>query len=80
MLFDSFGDLVTAWLTFNEPYSFCRDGYGGLEAPGAAASGLEDYMCGHTVLRAHGMVYRMYKQEYRHRVGGNALDAQADLS
>ncbi|CAG9581964.1 unnamed protein product [Danaus chrysippus] len=76
VLFDSFGELVTAWLTFNEPYSFCRGGYGGLEAPGAAASGLEDYMCGHTVLRAHGMVYNMYKNEYRHKVGavGITLD------
>ncbi|KOB77602.1 Uncharacterized protein OBRU01_03826 [Operophtera brumata] len=47
VLFDSFGDRVRFWLTFNEPTSFCGDGYGGNDAPGGRSSGFEDYLCGH---------------------------------
>ncbi|XP_045496995.1 myrosinase 1-like isoform X1 [Colias croceus] len=64
VLFEAFGDKVDTWLTFNEPFSFCFDGYGGYDAPGAHGSGFEDYLCGHNVLRAHGKVYRMYQQEF----------------
>ncbi|XP_026487005.1 myrosinase 1-like isoform X1 [Vanessa tameamea] len=64
VLFNNFGNKVSAWLTFNEPLSFCQGGYGGLDAPGDQASGFEDYLCGHNVLRAHGMVYRMYQEEF----------------
>ncbi|XP_073957535.1 myrosinase 1-like [Choristoneura fumiferana] len=77
VLFRHFGDHVRAWVTFNEPLSFCQEGYGGQDAPGRRASGVEDYMCAHTVLRAHGMVYRMYKEEFdRNNQGyiGIALD------
>ncbi|CAH0727659.1 unnamed protein product, partial [Brenthis ino] len=68
VLFKHFGSKVPTWLTFNEPLSFCEDGYGGTDAPGNKASGFEDYLCGHNVLRAHGMVYRMYNKEYRRRL------------
>lgn len=64
VLFRHFGEHVRAWVTFNEPLSFCQEGYGGQDAPGKRASGVEDYMCAHTVLRAHGMVYRLYKEEF----------------
>ncbi|XP_075977475.1 myrosinase 1-like [Anticarsia gemmatalis] len=70
VLLDNFADKVPIWITFNEPLSFCHDGYGGEDAPGGRASGFEDYMCGHNVLRAHGMVYDLYDREYRHRVKG----------
>ncbi|XP_026738673.1 myrosinase 1-like [Trichoplusia ni] len=65
VLLDNFGDTVKVWLTFNEPLTFCENGYGGDDAPGGRSSGFEDYMCGHNVLRAHGMVYRMFDQKYR---------------
>ncbi|XP_035447261.2 myrosinase 1-like [Spodoptera frugiperda] len=71
VLLDTFGDEIKIWLTFNEPYTFCEDGYGGIEAPGANSSGFEDYLCGHNVLRAHGMVYRMFDKEYRKKIGGH---------
>ncbi|CAH2102046.1 unnamed protein product [Euphydryas editha] len=64
VLFQNFGTKVHAWITFNEPFSFCERGYGGLDAPGAQSSGFEDYLCGHNVLLAHGMVYRMYQKEF----------------
>ncbi|GBP62978.1 Myrosinase 1 [Eumeta japonica] len=65
LMFETFGDLVKMWVTFNEPHSFCHGGYGGLEAPGHEASGLEDYLCAHNVLRAHAMVYRLYERRYK---------------
>lgn len=65
VLLDHFSDKVKMWLTFNEPLSFCHDGYGGDDAPGGRSSGFEDYMCGHNVLRAHGMVYRLFNDVYR---------------
>ncbi|CAH2050920.1 unnamed protein product, partial [Iphiclides podalirius] len=61
VLFEHFGDRVKVWFTFNEPLSFCGQGYGGLDAPGSNSSGLEDYMCGHNVLRAHAAAYRMHQ-------------------
>ncbi|CAH0592765.1 unnamed protein product [Chrysodeixis includens] len=70
VLLDNFGDTVQVWLTFNEPLSFCSDGYGGDDAPGGRSSGFEDYMCGHNMLRAHGMVYRMFDQKYRNTTKG----------
>ncbi|KAJ8735897.1 hypothetical protein PYW07_007517 [Mythimna separata] len=71
VLLDNFGEQVKIWITFNEPVSFCEGGYGGEDAPGGKSSGFEDYMCGHNVLRAHGMVYRMFDQEYRKKYGGH---------
>ncbi|KAM3958618.1 myrosinase 1-like [Aphomia sociella] len=71
VLFDNFGDKVQTWITFNEPLSFCQDGYGGDDAPGGQASGFEDYLCGHNVLRAHGKVYTLYSKEYRKKQQGS---------
>ncbi|KAL4718535.1 hypothetical protein ACJJTC_007171 [Scirpophaga incertulas] len=70
VLLDAFGSRVRFWLTFNEPLTFCHDGYGGDDAPGHRASGLEDYLCGHTVLRAHAAVYRMFQQDYQRWLNG----------
>ncbi|VVC98810.1 unnamed protein product [Leptidea sinapis] len=64
ILFEVFGESVNVWITFNEPLSFCHDGYGGLDAPGDRSDGFEDYLCGHNVMRAHGKVYRMYQEEF----------------
>ncbi|XP_030032528.1 myrosinase 1 isoform X2 [Manduca sexta] len=66
VLLQNFGGKVNTWVTFNEPYSFCHDGYGGLYAPGTRSSGRHDYLCGHNVLRAHGMAFRMYEKEFSH--------------
>ncbi|XP_049882587.1 myrosinase 1-like [Pectinophora gossypiella] len=71
VLFTNFGPKVKAWITFNEPLSFCRSGYGGNDAPGGHSSGLEAYMCAHNVLRAHGMTYRMFEAEFKNKTGGN---------
>lgn len=70
ILFKTFGNKVKSWITFNEPLTFCREGYGGDDAPGGRSSGLEAYMCGHNVLRAHGKVYRMFEKEFKNKTGG----------
>ncbi|XP_028161439.1 myrosinase 1-like [Ostrinia furnacalis] len=67
VLLDHFGDSVRFWITFNEPLTFCHDGYGGNDAPGGRSSGFEDYMCAHTVLRAHGKTYRMFEKEFKRK-------------
>jgi beta-glucosidase/6-phospho-beta-glucosidase/beta-galactosidase len=65
ILFEKFGDRVTKWITFNEPYKFCIEGYGiGTLAPGVKLSGIGDYLCGHHVLQAHAAVYHLYKTKY----------------
>ncbi|CAH2102052.1 unnamed protein product [Euphydryas editha] len=66
VLFQNYGSKVSAWSTFNEPLTFCEGGYAGPYAPGRLdSSGIEDYLCGYNVLRAHGKVYRMYQKEFQ---------------
>ncbi|XP_068626399.1 myrosinase 1-like [Battus philenor] len=76
ILYHYFGDRVKIWFTFNEPLSFCKEGYGGADAPAANSSGFEDYLCGHNVLRAHAKAYRLYEQEFAEQGGsvGIVLD------
>lgn len=65
LLFDRFGDRVKTWITFNEPYDFCLDGYGaGAVAPMVLANGVGEYLCGSNVLKAHATVYHLYKKRY----------------
>ncbi|XP_049837299.1 myrosinase 1-like [Schistocerca gregaria] len=70
-LFDTYGDRVKWWLTFNEPTSICM-GYGQyrMKAPAVNAHGFGDYLAAHTMLRAHAMAYRVYHQQYRPTQGG----------
>ncbi|XP_049837164.1 myrosinase 1-like [Schistocerca gregaria] len=72
VLFENFGDRVKWWITFNEPASF-TGGYGssGLQAPSQNASGIGDYLATHTVLRAHGLVYHLYDEQYRATQNGS---------
>jgi beta-glucosidase/6-phospho-beta-glucosidase/beta-galactosidase len=61
-----FGDDVKNWMTFNEAKQTCQLGYGyGVYAPGVASDGIGDYLCAHTVLRAHGKAYHIYDEEFR---------------
>ncbi|GJQ82458.1 hypothetical protein Trydic_g11869 [Trypoxylus dichotomus] len=71
LLFDTFGDRVTTWITFNEPFQFCEYGYStGRFAPAYAQQGIGGYMCGYTVLLAHGSAYRMYQNEFKDAQNG----------
>ncbi|XP_049765874.1 myrosinase 1-like [Schistocerca cancellata] len=72
VLFENFGDRVKWWITFNAPDIF-TGGYatsGGM-APSQNASGIGDYMASHTVIRAHGLAYRLYDEQYRATQNGS---------
>jgi len=66
LCFQTFGDRIKYWITFNEPIVFVFLGYGnGLHAPGIKRP-LDDAMrAGHTVIRAHARAYHMYDKEFR---------------
>lgn len=59
--FQQFGDLNKIWATFNEPKEICLNGVG---------SGIQDYKCAHTILKAHAKVFRMYDEEFRQEQKG----------
>ncbi|XP_047121620.1 myrosinase 1-like [Schistocerca piceifrons] len=66
ILFENFGDRVKWWITFNEPSVF-TSGYSsvGYQAPSQNAPGIGNYLAAHTLIRAHGKVYRLYDQQFR---------------
>ncbi|KAK3142309.1 hypothetical protein QOZ80_4BG0344900 [Eleusine coracana subsp. coracana] len=75
--FKEFGDRVKHWITFNEPWTFCSNGYAsGMFAPGrcspweqgkcsAGDSGREPYTACHHQLLAHAEAVRLYKEKYQ---------------
>jgi beta-glucosidase len=63
--FEHFGDRVKHWITFNEPWVVSILGYGqGVFAPGRI-SNAEPYQAAHTILRAHGMAVRHYRERFQ---------------
>ncbi|CAD5172724.1 unnamed protein product [Musa acuminata subsp. malaccensis] len=76
--FKEFGDRVKHWITFNEPWTFCRSGYlFGVFAPGRCSppwaarrcsegdSSREPYLCAHHQLLAHAAAVRLYRDKYQ---------------
>lgn len=64
-VFHQFGDRVRIWITFNEPFDTCVDGYGtGRSAPLVRSPGVGEYKCGHNLLLAHAKAYHLYKDQY----------------
>lgn len=74
--FECFGDSVSYWITFSDPVTQCYDGYGdGTFPPGVNDNpGVNEYICGHNLLKAHAGVYHMYDDIYRQiQKGENCL-------
>jgi len=66
VLYTEFGDKVKDWITFNEPWVICLLGYGnGVNAPGIEEPTEMPYKCGHTVIKAHALAYRIYEREFK---------------
>lgn len=75
MLFTIYGDRVKKWMTFNEPWTFCVNGYTtGLFAPGRCSdrsrcnkgdSSIEGYIAAHNVLNSHAAVVDLYRRVYQ---------------
>lgn len=72
LCFELFGDDVKYWLTFNDPYQICLNGYGsGGMAPGIVESGLLDYKCSYILIKAHAKAWHIYDEEFRSKQNGN---------
>ncbi|XP_072393183.1 myrosinase 1-like [Diabrotica undecimpunctata] len=70
-LFETFGDEVQYWATFNEPKQTCQGGYGiGTKAPGVLSPGIGEYLCAHNLIKAHAEVWHLYDKHYRHKQNG----------
>lgn len=67
LLFQTYGDDVKWWVTFNEPKQTCAGGYdsGGISPQDRLQSGIGGYICAHNLLRAHAKTYRLYDEKYR---------------
>jgi len=64
--FSLFGDRVHDWLTFNEPWVVCWQGYGiGSKAPGILEPEEKPYQCAHNILKSHGRTYHLYEDDYK---------------
>jgi lactase-phlorizin hydrolase len=72
LAFEKFGDRVQTWITFNEPWVVCWQGYGNAgKAPGNVENpGVNPYLCGHNLLKAHALTYTTYDWTYRKTQGG----------
>lgn len=73
--FESFGDRVKNWITYNEPGVYTLAGYAaGVHAPGRSSfrelnaegdSSTEPFIVAHTELVSHGYVCDLYKKEFQ---------------
>ncbi|KAM6178322.1 lactase/phlorizin hydrolase [Rhynchocyon petersi] len=64
--FQTFGDRVKFWMTFNEPMYQAWLGYGSGEFPPQVKDpGWAPYRIGHAVIKAHARVYHTYDEKYR---------------
>ncbi|XP_044265972.1 myrosinase 1-like [Tribolium madens] len=72
LAFELFGSRVKHWVTFNEPFIICQQGYeNGLKAPAITkAPGIDLYTCAHVILKAHAKAYRIYDKSYRKTQNG----------
>ncbi|ELV10219.1 Lactase-phlorizin hydrolase [Tupaia chinensis] len=69
--FQTFGDRVKFWMTFNEPMYQAWLGYGSGEfAPGVKDPGWAPYKVAHAVIKAHARAYHTYDEKYRQKQKG----------
>lgn len=65
-LFKQLGDRVKVWITFNEPYESCVEGYStGTSPPLITLRGTGEYICAHNVLIAHAAAYHDYREHFK---------------
>lgn len=64
LVFSLFGDRVKWWITINEPNIFCNRQYTSMAPTVRAVDGYGQYLCGHNVLKAHTVAYRLYQRKY----------------
>jgi beta-glucosidase/6-phospho-beta-glucosidase/beta-galactosidase len=70
-LFRHYGNRVKVWITFNEPYESCVEGYStGTTPPLITLKGVGEYICAHNVLIAHASAYDIYKKFFKQNQRG----------
>lgn len=78
LCFQSFGDRVTNWITFNEPWVVSILGYGqGVFAPGRVSTS-EPYTAAHHILRSHAKAVQCYRNEFSHQGGKIGITNNCD--
>nr|XP_003478769.1 lactase-phlorizin hydrolase [Cavia porcellus] len=69
--FQTFGDRVKFWMTFNEPARQAWLGYGsGTFPPSVRDEGWGPYKIAHAIIKAHARVYHTYDEKYRRQQQG----------
>ncbi|XP_004527187.1 myrosinase 1 [Ceratitis capitata] len=64
-LYETFGDRVKKWITFNGPYVYCIFSHNFASYPHTIRiPGVEDYISIDNILKAHALAYRKYKKKY----------------
>jgi lactase-phlorizin hydrolase len=63
--FREFGDRVKLWLTFNEPLVFCLADFSYGTRNSFKEPPEKPYICGHHVVLAHAVSYRIYEKEFK---------------
>ncbi|ORX35418.1 beta-glucosidase 1A [Kockovaella imperatae] len=70
LCFDSFGDRVKNWLTFNEPYVTSILGHGYGEFAPAHKSNTEPWITAHHQILAHAYTVDLYRKQYKPKYHG----------
>ncbi|GJQ82676.1 hypothetical protein Trydic_g19691 [Trypoxylus dichotomus] len=71
MAFETFGDRVKYWITFNDPFNFClRSTTDENFPPYDVVDNRLLYLCSNVILRAHGNVYRLYNTTFKPNQNG----------
>lgn len=71
VVYESFGDRVKHWITFNEPREICYEGYGSTsKAPLLNYTGVGEYICAKNLVTAHAMAWHLYDDEFRMKQHG----------
>ncbi|XP_018320791.1 myrosinase 1-like [Agrilus planipennis] len=66
--FENFGDRVKYWITFSSPSEVCKAYGADNRAPAGVSSsqtGIGEYLCANTILKAHARTYHLYNDTYR---------------
>ncbi len=59
------------WITFNEPFDFCTEGYGqAIQAPLVYMPGVGEYYCIDNVIKSHAKTYHLYQKYYKSKFHG----------
>lgn len=64
--YQTFGDRVKFWMTFNQPHTIAWVGYGlGYVPPNIKSPASAPYRVAHNILKAHAKAYHTYDEKYR---------------